>query len=185
MDRAAVQLDDVADDRQAQAEAAGLARRAGVGLAEPLEHERQELRLNADAGVADDDLDVRVDALEPHLHAAALRRELDGVRQQVPDHLLQAIGIAGDRADARIEQRLHPHALRVGGRAARSATALSTTPGSSTGWTSSRILPETMRDTSSTSSTICVSQRELRSTRLERRARPARPASMPPRSSRA
>ena len=37
------------------------------------------------------------------------------------------------------------------------ATALSTTSGSSTGCTSRRILPETIRETSSTSSTICVS----------------------------
>ena len=62
-------FDEVAHDRQAEAEAAGLARRSGVGLPEPIEHERQEILADADAGVADDDLDVRVDALEPHLHA--------------------------------------------------------------------------------------------------------------------
>ena len=43
VDRAAVHLDDVTHDRQAQAEAAGLARHAGLGLAEPLEDERQEV----------------------------------------------------------------------------------------------------------------------------------------------
>ena len=51
-------------------------RDAGVRLAEPLEDVRQELRRDADAGVADDDFDVRVDALEPHLHLAAAVREL-------------------------------------------------------------------------------------------------------------
>ena len=43
------------------------------------------------------------------------------------------------------------------------ATALSMISGSSTGWTSRRILPETIRDTSSTSSMIWVSQLALRS----------------------
>ena len=47
------------------------------------------------------------------------------------------------------------------------ATALSTITGSSTGWTSRRILPETIRDTSSTSSTIWVSQLALRSSGFE------------------
>ena len=36
--------------------------------------------------------------LQHHLHAAARRRELDGVREQVPHDLLQAAGIAGDRS---------------------------------------------------------------------------------------
>jgi hypothetical protein len=40
------------------------------------------------AGVADDDLDVRVDALKAELHTPALGRELDRVGKQVPDDLL-------------------------------------------------------------------------------------------------
>ena len=56
------------------------------------------------------------DALQPHLDAALLRRELDRVRQQVPDHLLQSIRVARDRADARIDDGLDAHALRVGRR---------------------------------------------------------------------
>ena len=43
------------------------------------------------------------------------------------------------------------------------ATALSTMSGSSTGCTSKRILPDTIRETSSTSSTICVSHVAFRS----------------------
>ena len=41
------------------------------------------------------------DPLEDDLHLAALGRELDGVGQQVPDHLLQPAGIAGDRPGVR------------------------------------------------------------------------------------
>ena len=60
-DGAAVQLDEVLDDGQAQAQPAVVARRGGVGLAEALEDHRQELGLDADARVADGDLQVRID----------------------------------------------------------------------------------------------------------------------------
>ena len=43
------------------------------------------------------------------------------------------------------------------------STAPRTMSGNSTGWTFSRILPDTMREMSSTSSTICVSDVALRS----------------------
>ena len=36
----------------------------------------------------------RLGALQPHLHASAAGRELDRVAQQVPDDLLEAMGIA-------------------------------------------------------------------------------------------
>ena len=52
------------------------------------------------------DLDVGVHALQPDLHAPAPRRELHRVGQQVPDDLLQAVGVAGHGAGARIEHRL-------------------------------------------------------------------------------
>ena len=65
-----------------------------VRLAESLEHVRQELGRDADAGVADGDFQVRVDALEPDLHLAAAVGELHRIRQQIPQHLLQAFRIA-------------------------------------------------------------------------------------------
>src|SRR3712207_8119054 len=34
--------------------------------------------------------------VHPHLDASALGRELDGVRKQVPDHLLQALAVPED-----------------------------------------------------------------------------------------
>ena len=68
-------------------------------------------------GVADGDLDVRVDALQADLHPAAARRELDGVREQVPHDLLQPLRVAGDRHAGLIERRLQPDAL--GGRRRR------------------------------------------------------------------
>jgi hypothetical protein len=37
--------------------------------------------------------------LEPDLHLTTLRRELDGIRKQVPTYLLNPIGIDDDRVD--------------------------------------------------------------------------------------
>jgi RimJ/RimL family protein N-acetyltransferase/CheY-like chemotaxis protein len=68
-----------------------------LGLPEALEDVREELRGDALAGVADEDLDVRVDPLEAHLHPPAARRELDRVRHEIPRDLLQAIRVARDR----------------------------------------------------------------------------------------
>ena len=70
-DRPAVQLDQVAHDGEAEAEAAVRRVVVGVGLPEAVEDVGQELRPDALARVADRDLDVRVDALQPDLHAPA------------------------------------------------------------------------------------------------------------------
>ena len=43
---------------------------------------------------------------DPDLDAPAPRRELDGVDEQVPEHLLQAVGIAEDDGGARIAPQL-------------------------------------------------------------------------------
>src|ERR1051325_3985759 len=102
----AVQLDQMTHDRQAQPEPAVLARARAVGLAKALEDEGQKLRLDSRAGIADGDLDVRANAFESHLHAPVSGSKLDGVREQVPDDLLQAIRVAGDGPSHRIEHDL-------------------------------------------------------------------------------
>ena len=53
-------------------------------------------------------------ALRSHFHAPALRRELDGVTQQVPHHLLQAIRVAGDWRCIQVDEQLESNALGVG-----------------------------------------------------------------------
>ena len=95
--RAAVQLGQLLRDREPEAEAAMLARERRVGLPEPLEDERQELRRDAAPVSLTVISTCEFDARETQLHPAAARRELDRVRQQVPDDLLQPIRIAGHR----------------------------------------------------------------------------------------
>jgi hypothetical protein len=84
-DGAAVHLGEVLDDGEPQAQAVVPSRRAAVGLAEAVEDVGEELGLDAHAGVDDADLQMRIDPLEEHLHLAALRRELDGIGEQIPD----------------------------------------------------------------------------------------------------
>ena len=114
--RAAVQLHQVTNDGEAETQAGVFARRPGVALTEAFEHERQELRLDAGPRVADHDLDVRIDVLEDDLDPSAFRRELDGVRHEIPHDLLQAIRIAGDGGGPRIENRVHAQLFRIRGR---------------------------------------------------------------------
>src|SRR5215813_6781980 len=100
---AAVHLDQLSRQRESQSETAGApaARRASLLIA--VEHVRQKFRFDALSGVTNGDLDVGVFALQTDLDAAAFVRELDGVREQVPNHLLQAIGVAGDLPDVAVE----------------------------------------------------------------------------------
>ena len=56
---------------------------------------------------------------DPDLHVAAVRGELDGVRQQVPDDLLETGRVAADRAGPRRQVQLEVDPLRVGGGADR------------------------------------------------------------------
>src|SRR6185436_15635517 len=67
-DRSAVQVHQVLDDGETEAEAAESPLAAGVFLAKPVEYVRQEFRRDARAGVADDDRGVAVGALQPHFH---------------------------------------------------------------------------------------------------------------------
>ena len=116
LDRAAMQLDEVMGDRQTDAEAAVFARELGVGLAEHLEDVAQEGFRDARAVVADGDLGGRLVAAQADLDRPALGCELDGVGQQVPDDLLQAIGVGDGRSGVGGEDPGHAHAPGLGGR---------------------------------------------------------------------
>src|SRR5262249_26986862 len=96
INRPAMQLDQVFDESQAEAEAAVPSSARRVGLAEAVKDVWQEIRADAFARVAHGDANVWVHALQLRFDATALRRELDRVGEQVPDDLLQPVRIAGD-----------------------------------------------------------------------------------------
>ena len=60
---------------------------------------------DADARVGHRDLDRAVAHTGPHVDAAAFRRELQRVRQQVEQHLLHLALVAADLADALVDLR--------------------------------------------------------------------------------
>jgi len=94
--RAAVQIDDVTHNRESQSHAGVVPGAGTVGLPEALEHERQKVRIDADARVGHCDRDILRRRCQAYIDMTARGRELDGVGEQVPKNLLHPIGIAGD-----------------------------------------------------------------------------------------
>src|SRR5499426_464830 len=114
LDRSAMQLDQVFDERQSKAESAVPSGARRVGLAEAFKDIGQEIRADAFARVAHGDANVRVHALQARFDAASLRGELDRVGEQVPDHLLQAGGVTGNRTNfgGEISLNRYPFSIR-------------------------------------------------------------------------
>ena len=94
---AAVQFDDVPHDGQAEAEPSESPRRRRVGLPEPVEDEGQHIGSDADAGVLNLEFDGVLDIAQRYDDPAVGAGELDRVRQDVPEHLLEPIRVADHR----------------------------------------------------------------------------------------
>src|SRR4051812_27232143 len=84
-DSSAMSLDDALGNVQTESDAATAM--LGRELNESLEHRIQHVRWNALAVISDREDDVVLDALHMHNDRAVRRRKLDGVTQQVADHL--------------------------------------------------------------------------------------------------
>src|SRR5207244_4560224 len=103
----------VPGDRQAQTEPATL---AAAALGETVEDVRQQRGVDALPAVAHDDADaVLTRALDGDGDGALVRGELDRVGQEVPDHLLQAVGVTVHRRQG-LRAHLELDALRTGRR---------------------------------------------------------------------
>lgn len=98
-----MELDDVLHDREPQSKAPLGAGRRAVGLPESIEDEGKDVGADAAAGIRDHDIDARLRALQPHGDPPTLSRELDRVRQHVPERLLKTDGIAAERARPTVE----------------------------------------------------------------------------------
>ena len=107
-DPPAVQLDELARDRQAESRAVVRARRRRVDLRELAEDQIVMLGRDADARVADLDEQLgrgrsarRRARFEPH--AAAGRREVDRVAEQIADDVRDLLAIGDDRRQRRLD----------------------------------------------------------------------------------
>src|SRR5688572_3554537 len=112
MHRPTMQFYEMAHDGKSQTEPAVLACSRGVVLPEPVEDVREQIGADPRSAVDDADLDVRVHALQEHRDPPALRREFHRIREQVPDDLLQPVGVASNVPGARIEDLVKPDTLR-------------------------------------------------------------------------
>ena len=91
--RAAVQVDEVLHDCEAETEAAVEPGGGAVRLAEAAEEVRDELARNPHPSIAHRDPRLRGRTVERHRHGPAPRGELDGIREQVRDDLLHPRGV--------------------------------------------------------------------------------------------
>src|SRR5205085_2336814 len=111
LDLAAEQIGEFSADREAEARAAVFAVRAGISLLERFEDDALFLRRNADTGIGHLEHDdaggavqhrvVRAPAARSLINAEldpAMLGELEGVRQQVLEHLLQPLRVSVDAA---------------------------------------------------------------------------------------
>src|SRR5262249_30611051 len=95
---AAVHLRQVAHYRQSEPYPPLPARARAVALAEAVEDERQKVRSDSEARVADRDFDILPYAFQLHLDLSSVGSELDRVCNQVPHDLAETVGIARHRA---------------------------------------------------------------------------------------
>src|SRR5438552_12367977 len=97
-------FDDLMHDREAEPETTNPPR--VLGLAEGLEDVWQEVGTDAAARIANADPHHRVNVFVTQLNAAVLRREVDTIREQIPDDLLKARRIAQDSSCQGINDHL-------------------------------------------------------------------------------
>src|SRR5262249_12129644 len=105
-------LHDVTNDRESDAEAALHTSRETAALPEPFEDVRKEIAADAHAGVLDSNVSPSRPVLEPHLDRSTLLRELDRIRKQIPDDLLDSIAIAPHQTRRWTEMRFELYAQR-------------------------------------------------------------------------
>lgn len=111
-DAPAVCLDDGLGDVEAEAHALT----PPGELPEHLEHVRHVLGWNAGAGVPNREAHLALLGRHGELHATPPRRELDGVDEQIRQHLKRSIALRAHRAGGAVDPGLETHACGVGPR---------------------------------------------------------------------
>ena len=99
----AVGIDQRLADRQPQPQPAELARHAGRTLFESLEQFGKCFGIQSDAGIGDAQSELIVFTARADRDGAAVRRKLDGVLEQIPQHLLKPGRIGGHIAALRFQ----------------------------------------------------------------------------------
>src|SRR5215471_5118032 len=109
-----MQFDQMPCDREAKAEAACRAADHGFSLPEAVEYEGQKTGTDTFSRVADGKPGFRFGVFELDAHEAGSRREFHGVRQQVPNDLLQTAMVTRYGSAVQLQVGFQPHAFRFG-----------------------------------------------------------------------
>src|SRR5262245_3190233 len=89
-----VKFDKMPNDRQSQTKTAVCASCRPVCLPKAIKYMGKEFGMDPRAGIADRDLQTRVDTLQTNIYLSTCGRELDSVGYEIPNHLLQPLLIA-------------------------------------------------------------------------------------------
>ena len=108
-----MQLAQVTHDRQSQAETFVLSGNRAVSLSKVVEDMRQKLRTDALTIVGDDDFKLRTRASHLNFNVSVNGRELYGIREQVPNDLLQTVGVSQNRFRLAFEYGCQLDLLRI------------------------------------------------------------------------
>src|SRR5688572_1704193 len=96
-----MKFDEFLDDSQAEAKATVFAARRRIDLCKTIKNLWKVFLRDSCAVIGDDNVHVGMVTLQRQMYAAAFRRELDGIGNQVPDDLLKPFRIAGNRTGQR------------------------------------------------------------------------------------
>jgi len=122
------------DDCQTQAETFVFRLVGFVRLAKRIENERQKIGANARAVVVYFQPRVRSGAFEADFDSSFFAGEFDGVREQIPDDLLQALRVAADKPDTLVKVAVQTNAF--GGDCRRDRLNRRVNDGAKFDWTS-------------------------------------------------
>ena len=110
-----MQLSQPLRERQPQSQARIAVLVRSLRTPEAVKYEWQHIARDPGAGIGDQDLALAAGVSHRHLGAPAAGRELDGIAEKMPHHLLQPVRVAEDEARRRGEMLLERHALALGG----------------------------------------------------------------------
>src|SRR5262249_15016275 len=109
-----VQLYDVTHDGKPEPEAAVPSCESAVTLSKSVEHVRKEVLADSLARIGHGNDCLGPDSLQPDFDRTAVRRELDRIRQKIPDHLLDSTCIPQYDSDVRLDTHRQVNAFRIG-----------------------------------------------------------------------
>src|SRR5256885_17152850 len=107
-----MKFDQMTNDGQAKSQPSVHPRRGAIALTESFEHVGQKRGFNTWSTVFNLNENVRGSLANDDFYFASIRSKFRRVRKNIPDHLLETIGIARDHSQTGINQSFNLNFLR-------------------------------------------------------------------------